>query len=328
MADWRTILIVSDIHYASDAEKARGRYEIKEIKKAWQRQLLTFYRRYIWLKDSFAHNQLLDQVLSPAVEPDFVVANGDYSCDSAFIGVSDPAARQSAEECLMKLRGRFAPKFQATMGDHEFGKIKLFEKRGGLRLESWRVAVDQLGLEPFWQVELGRYVLMGVTSSVIALPVYEPEALPEERGEWWKIRERHLSEITKAFENLGAARKVILFCHDPTALPYLWELEAVRRKLPQVERTIIGHLHSNILVWKSRALAGFPHIKKMGAAISRMSAALNRARVWRDFNLLLCPSMAGIELEKRGGYYTAQVDAEGKAPARFQLHPIHRSKEG
>lgn len=325
MADWRNILIVSDIHYASEAEKARGHYELQHISKAWQKQVLRFYRNYLWMRDPFAHNALLEKVLQPSIEPDFVVANGDYSCDSAFIGVSDPAAKDSAAECLGKLRERFAPKFQATMGDHEFGKVKLFGGKGGLRLASWEAAKMDLSLEPFWQVGLGRYALIGVTSSVIALPVYEVEALPDERAKWWGIRESHMKEIAKAFQALERDQKVILFCHDPTALPFLLEIDAVRNKLPQVERTIIGHLHTNILVWKSRILAGFPHIKRMGPAIGRMSAALNRARLWKQFNLLLCPAMAGVELIKRGGFYTARIDATGREAARFTLHPLHRS---
>jgi hypothetical protein len=324
MGDRQKLLVVSDIHYASDAEKARGAYEAREIPKAWQRGMLRFYRSYIWLKDPFAHNHLLDQVLNSPTEPDFVVANGDYSCDSAFIGVSDPAACESAYECLTKLRNRFDPKFQATFGDHEFGKIKLFGNRGGLRLESWRVAREKLLLEPFWQVELGNYLLMGVTSSLIAMPVYEREAIPEERPSWWRIREEHVKQIAKAFANLDPTQKVLLFCHDPTALPFLLEIPEVRQKLAQIERTVIGHLHTDILIWKARLLAGFPHIKGMGAAIARMSAALNRARLWKGFNVLLCPSISGVELLKRGGYYTATLDLRAKEPARFELHVIRR----
>jgi hypothetical protein len=325
MADHRNILIVSDIHYASEAEKARGAYELKEIQKAWQRGMLKFYRRYIWLKDPFAHNALLDRVLEPAVEPHFVVANGDYSCDSAFIGVSDPAACQSAEECLGKLRERFEPKFQATFGDHEFGKIKIFGNRGGLRLASWHVARETLRLEPFWTVLIGNYVLMGITSSLVAMPIYELEALPDERAEWWRLRDAHIKEITKAFRNLDREQKVLLFCHDPTALPFLLEVKEVREKLPQIERTIIGHLHTNILVWKSRLFAGFPHIKKMGAAIGRMSAAVNRARLWKGFNVLLCPSISGVELVRRGGYYIGRIDPTGRRPAEFDLQVLRRN---
>src|SRR5688500_7346124 len=107
MAGHVKILICSDIHYACDLEKQRGSYELNAIGNRFQRALVHAYRNHIWLRDPFAHNHLLDRVLNPPLEPDWVVANGDFSCDSAFIGVSDPAALQSARESLGKLRARF-----------------------------------------------------------------------------------------------------------------------------------------------------------------------------------------------------------------------------
>src|SRR5262247_2714741 len=107
MRSGKQLLICSDIHYASAAEKKRINYELAAIENPFQRLVVRFYRRYFWLRDPFAHNALLDQVLTAPVEPDLAIANGDYSCDSAFIGVADPAARESARECLGKLRTRF-----------------------------------------------------------------------------------------------------------------------------------------------------------------------------------------------------------------------------
>src|SRR6185503_18017745 len=108
------ILICSDIHYACALEQARGNFEINAIDNVLQKTLVRAYRRFFWLRDPFAHNALLAHVLNPPFEPDFVVANGDYSCDSAFVGVSDPAALQSARECLGKLRERFDGKVLAV----------------------------------------------------------------------------------------------------------------------------------------------------------------------------------------------------------------------
>jgi len=90
------LVICSDIHYASDAEKQRVNYEINSINNPLQRLAVRFYRHFLWLRDPFAHNELLDRVLQPPIEPDWAIANGDYSCDSGFIGVADPAALQSA----------------------------------------------------------------------------------------------------------------------------------------------------------------------------------------------------------------------------------------
>src|SRR5207247_922891 len=146
-----------------------------------------------------------------------VVANGDYSCDSAFVGVSDEAAFQSAAECVAKLRQKFERKLEMTIGDHELGKMSLFGGRGGMRLASWQRSQRELNLRPFWTKEIGRYVLVGVTSSLIALPVYEPETLIEERIEWQRLRKEHLTQIRGFFTNLDRHRRVILFCHDPTA---------------------------------------------------------------------------------------------------------------
>jgi hypothetical protein len=149
---------------------------------------------------------------------------------------------------------------------------------------------------------------------VIALPVFEPETLAAERGEWQDIRQKHLQLIREAFTSLGPDQRVVLFCHDPTALPFLWRDESIRSKLPQVEATIIGHLHSQLFLWKSRLLAGMPPIRFLGNSIRRMSTALHEARLWRDFKLRLCPALAGIELLKDGGYLRMTID-----PASAQL---------
>jgi hypothetical protein len=115
-----------------------------------------------------------------------------------------------------------------------------------------------------------------------------------------------------------------LFCHDPTALPFLWQFEPVRQRIGQIERTIIGHLHSELILKQSRLLRWMPAITSCGAAVARLSSALNKARDWEPFRILLCPSLSGVELTKRGGFYIARIDPEGKEPARFDLQVIRR----
>lgn len=322
------LLILSDIHYACAREKMRGNYEINAIASPRVRQFVKFFRHYIWLRDPFAHNHLLDVPLSHPEPLDMVVANGDFSCDSGFIGLADEAALASAEEVMGKLQARFGGRFQGVVGDHELGKRSLDGKSGGLRLASFDIARNQLGLKPFWQRRLGRHVLIGVTSSLVALPVYEPETLPEERAAWRELREMHLQEIRRAFATLQSGDKILLFCHDPTALPYLWEEEEIQRREPQIERTIIGHLHTQLIWAKSLMLAGMPVIDFMGGSLLRMSRALNRARDWRPFKPLLCPSLSGSELLKDGGYYTAVLDPDGNDPITFRFHPIPRTGSG
>ena len=61
---------------------------------------------------------------------------------------------------------------------------------------AWPWSVPPL---PFWRVVRGNYVLLGVTSSLIALPVYQRDTLPDERAGWERLRASHLAEIRQAF---------------------------------------------------------------------------------------------------------------------------------
>ena len=320
-----TLAILSDIHYASAAEQARGSdYEFRAIQNPLLRHALRLHRHVFWMRNPLAQNPQLDHFLAQVGPADCVVANGDYSCNTAYIGVSDDAAFQSAIECLSKLRAKFGDRLLASFGDHELGKLSLVGAQGGMRLDSWRRATQELGLQPFWRAEFGRYVLMGVVSSLIALPVFEADTMPAERPEWERLRAQHLADIRAAFGAIDPTQRVLLFCHDPTALPFLWREEAVRSKLPQIDQTIIGHLHSRLILWNSKVLAGLPVIRFLGHSARRMSTGLNEARHWKPFRVRLCPSLAGIELLKDGGYFTAELDPDARQPARFQFHPLPR----
>jgi hypothetical protein len=316
---------VSDIHYASAAEQARGDdHEIASIPNALLRLLVRLYRHVIWLRRPLRQNHLLDRFLEHCEPCDYAIANGDYACDTAYIGVSDDAANQSARECLAKLREKFGPRLRLTYGDHELGKVSFVGGRGGMRLASWRRARQELELEPFWQLRLGNYVLIGVVSSLIALPIYEPDTLPDERVEWARLRAEHLEQISRAFAALDPKERVLLFCHDPTALPFLGNEPSVRNRLAQIEQTIIGHLHSNLFLWKSRWLAGMPQIQFLGHTARRLSGALRQARDWRPFNVRLCPALSGIQLRNDGGFLKLELDSEGHESPRFHFHPLPR----
>jgi hypothetical protein len=191
-----------------------------------------------------------------------------------------------------------------------------------MRRASYDRARQDLGLDGFWQLRLGRYVLMGVASSIVALPEFLAETIPEDRGAWEELRQAHLAQIGAAFASLEPEDLVLLFCHDPTALPYLGLEESVRERLPQIEQTVVGHLHSNLVLWNSRLLAGMPTIGFLGQPVRRMTAALNRARDWKAFRVRLCPSLAGIELLKDGGYFLARLDLDGNQPVQFDFEPL------
>ena len=322
-----TVAILSDIHYAGPAERARGEnYELRVIANPLLRAVARAYRHMIWMRHPFVQERQLERFLAEVENRpvDFLVANGDYSCDSAFVGVSDPAAFQSAQECLDKLREKFGDRAWFTIGDHELGKLTLFGGKGGMRLASWHCATRQLGLQPFWKFSIGRYLLIGVSSPLIALPANQPDVLPEEWPEWQRLREAHLAEIRAAFDGLQPEQRVLLFCHDPTALPFLWREESVRRRLRQVEQTILGHLHTRLILWKSRMLSGISPINFLGRNVSRFTSALHEAHHWWPFRVRLCPALSGIQLLNDGGYYTVQLDPEANYPARFTFHPLPR----
>ncbi|HZV36098.1 MAG TPA: metallophosphoesterase, partial [Verrucomicrobiae bacterium] len=311
------IAILSDVHYACAQEQARGNdYEYRDLPNP-ARFLNWAYRHFLWLRHPLSHNAQLDEFLRSVGSPDWVIANGDYNCDTHFVGVSDDAALQSAQECLGKLKAKFAPNFRATFGDHELGKMSFVGRRGGIRLESWRRSREVLGLEPLWRVDLGNRVLLGVTSTLVALPLFEADALPEERDQWRQLREEHLARIRETVKGLKSSQRVILFCHDPSALPFLWQEEIVRGKIGQFEQTIIGHLHTNLIFRTSRFLAGMPRLHFLGHTFKRMSIALSQARQWRPFHVRLCPSLAGIQLLKDGGYYIMELDEDARQSARF-----------
>jgi len=318
------IAVISDIHYAAAEERASGAnfYDRQRIKHPGARIAAQLVHRFIWLREHGGHNHLLDKFLAAAGPVDLVVANGDYSCDVAQVGVSDAAALASAQECLGKLRARFGEKFRATLGDHELGKTGLFTGTGSITLASWQCATERLGIEPFWRLQFGKYVLLGITSSLVALPLFKSEMAAEDREAWERLREKHLDQIRGAFAGLKSGERVILFCHDPSALPYLWREKMLREKISQLEETVIGHLHTNLVLRAGRALGGLPTISFLGEGARRISAALGEAKLWKPFRVRLCPAPMGIQLLKDGGWLSAELDADARKPARFEFHPL------
>jgi predicted MPP superfamily phosphohydrolase len=318
------IAVISDIHYAGVEEQERiaNFYVRQRIKNPTARITARLYHHFIWLREHGCHNHMLDRFLAAVGPVDLVVANGDYTCNVAQVGVSDDAAFASAEECLGKLRARFGEKFRATLGDHDLGKTGMFTGTGSMTLASWRSATEGLGIEPFWRVQFGKYVLLGITSSLVALPLFKMDLAAGDAEAWERLRISHLEKIRDAFAGLKPQERVILFCHDPSALPYLWREETVREKLSQLEQTIIGHLHTNLVLRTGRVLAGFPTISFLGKGVRRISAALGEAKLWKPFRVRLCPAPMGIQLLKDGGWLFAELDADAAAPARFEFHRL------
>jgi hypothetical protein len=318
------VVVLSDIHYAGPQEQARGGLESSFVANPLLRALLMVYRDRIWLKSPMAQNHLLNQFFTRSPKADLVIANGDFSCDSAAIGLSDDASFESAGLCLEILRTRLEPSFKATFGDHEFGKMSIIGGRGGLRFRSYERAVQELNLEPLWDLNFGRWRLVGVASSILALPAFLPEILESEKSQWLTLRQTYISQLEKIFESIDAGERIILFCHDPTALPFLREIPAVASRISAIEKTVIGHLHSEMFLWKSRLLAGVPEVRWAGNTVRRYSAALNRARRWKAFNVILCPALAGIQLFNDGGFLVLDLPDHPTERMAIQKIPIRR----
>ena len=211
-----TIAVLSDIHQAGPAERARGEdYEFCTIANPMLRAVARAYRHLIWMRHPLDQGRQLDRFLAEIGPVDYVVANGDYACDTAYVGVSDPGSFQSAQECLGKLRAKFGDRARFTIGDHELGKLTLFGGKGGMQLASWRCATQQLGLQPFWKLAIGRYLLLGVASPLIALPANQADVPPADWPEWQLLREAHLAEIRAAFDALQPGQRVLCSVTTP-----------------------------------------------------------------------------------------------------------------
>ena len=320
---FQTVLVVSDIHYASEGERARRHQKDQHIANPLVRLGVGLFGRHVWLRNPTEQNHLLTQFFNRAPVTNIVVANGDFSCDSLLVGLSDDASMESARLCLDQLRHRFSHRLHLTIGDHELGKLSQAGGLGGPRLESWRRATAELGFKPFWQIEAGRHLLMGVTSTLGAWPVYHSEALPDEAAKWQALREAHLADIRTAFAQLSPDQRVILFCHDPTALAFLYREPTIQCRLHQIESTIIGHLHSPLFLDVARMLSGLPHLTFLGTGIRRTTAALRHARLWKLFRAALCPALAGTQLEN-GGFLTLVLSDNPGEPIQIQSHEIRR----
>jgi hypothetical protein len=146
-----SVVVVSDIHHAGEAERARGHPREALPANLPQRLLMRAWDQLFWMRDPLAHNHLLDRFLETAPEADWVVGNGDFACNGCGLGVSDDAVLASARQSLGRLRERFGARLLATIGDHELGKTGFVGGTGGMRLASWPRVVEELAIQPFWQ---------------------------------------------------------------------------------------------------------------------------------------------------------------------------------
>ncbi|MDA7915997.1 metallophosphoesterase [Verrucomicrobia bacterium] len=310
------ILILSDIHYACDAEKARGDFRTKGITNPITRFIVGRWSDWLWEGDPFEKNEAFHRFLDRDYNVDLVVANGDYSADSAFIGIADDAAHESAQFVMAKLENKFGDRLISTIGDHELGKISPDGGRGNMAIAGLHRSHALPTVATQWKKQHDNLVIIGVNATLIALPALARDMLPEEVAEWQHHRKEHIDWINSTFDALGSDEQVILFCHDPTALPYLHEMKSVRNRLTQIEHTVIGHLHSQWILTTAGYISGFPIINFLGAGVQRVSHGLNQAKCWKDFNLLFCPALDGIKWHKGA---SVLLDIDAKDPERKKV---------
>ncbi len=308
------LLVLSDVHRAAAMEQGRRGFDSRAVANPFLRTFQRVYRRYVWMDDPMAHNHLLEVIVRRVPVPAWVVANGDFTLDTGFVGVSEEGAFESASEAIAILRRAYGGRLRCTMGDHDIGKKSFIGDSGGVRRRSLERCESDLGIPRLWHEDFPGWRWIGVTSTLAAWPVFRPET-PDEEVSWWQANhERHLADIDRLFrEATDAGLRTLLFCHDPTALPFLRRLPGVAAALPTIGGTVIGHLHTRLVLRVGRMLAGVPKVTWAGHSIRRYTAALSEARCWREFRVTLCPSPTGIQLLKDGGYLTTEWPAAGQS---------------
>jgi hypothetical protein len=175
---------------------------------------------------------------------DYLVAGGDYSCNSGFIGLADPAAFASAAECLKKLRAQFAIASFPSSVTMNSASLASSANKVECAWPAGRAPSMISASHPSGRKTLGRYTLSGSPPPSSPFHLLEADVLPAELDAWRNLRETHLHQIRELFASIPSTQKNLTLLPRPSALPFLWRESSVQQKLPQIERTIIGHLHS------------------------------------------------------------------------------------
>lgn len=336
------LAVLSDIHLMGPTEIARANQTFDTLgagqhpfQRTWRRGLYRVRRRLWnghleWRHTAFL--RALDAV--DRLQPDWVIANGDYGGDYGGVGLSNEATYDSAALVIRQIRQRFPDRARFVFGDHDLGKYSTVLREGGIRLRSLDRGEGQLGIPSFWhEVDEGVH-LIGVNSSLFTLDLFLPEALAEEVPEWRRRRQAHLDLVQQAFEQLPRHGQVLLFCHDPSALDALARLPIVQRRLPQIALTVIGHLHSPTLLWLARRAARLGGRLNPRYPVARIIAqGLSGVRSWEWFHPVVCPSTFGTGHHVAGGLLLVERDRAGNLVARRRRihrrhYRLHRAEPG
>lgn len=326
------LAVLSDIHLVGPAELALANAGYGSIlahpdplARAWRTGLYRVRRRFWnghlkWRHTAFL--RALDEVAD--WNPDWVIANGDYGGDLGGVGLSHRATLDSASLVVDLIRSRFPDRSRFVFGDHDLGKYSTVLRQGGIRLSSLDVGEQQLRIPSFWHEVDEEFHLIGVNSSLFTLDLFLPEAIADEVPEWRRRRDEHIAQVIRAFEQLPARARVVLFCHDPSALTVLSGIPVIRRKLPQIELTVIGHLHSPTLLRLARYAARLSGINPRYPVARIVAKGLEGARHWKLFNPVVCPSTFGTGHHVAGGILVIDKGPDGRLRARrVRVHRRH-----
>jgi hypothetical protein len=320
------IAVISDIHVLGPGEHELHR-ELEAaighgdglMRRQWQRFLHAMRRRFWnWRPDSRRACFVEALLEMQAYHPDWVVANGDYGGDSVGVGLSDEATYESAAGVIILMRELWPERCHFIFGDHDIGKYSTVLKQGGIRLASLDLGEQKLGIRSFWHEQVDDFHLVGVNSSLITLDYFLPEALTEEIPEWQRRRREHEQQVYNAFAAMPADARVILFCHDPSALGVLVQNPLIRQKQAQIELTVLGHLHEPRFLQLLQRLPKLPRWKPRYPVARIVSEGIRSAKQWQPFNPVVCPSPFGTGHHLSGGLLFIEQDERGQLVTRRQ----------
>lgn len=314
----KRFLIFSDVHYAGPGERRRGLTETDASVHPIQKMFVSVYRNFLWLADPLAHASNFRNlaIKMNSLKCDDSIFLGDTSMDTAFIGIADPLTLESAQEFMSLVQSHIDAPTKWVVGDHELGKTSMIGKKGGPRYKSVENWTEELNKPLGWSDHWHHWKLISVCSTLVGMPVFEAEILPTEKSLWVDAHENHIQWIKKTFGQIQKHERAILFCHDPSALGFMYGIPEVREKLDQIAVTWVGHMHTPLVKNAADLFAGIPPILHLGSSLRRYSLALQKAKVWKKFRMKLCPSPAGSELLRDGGFFemTLSTDPNQKFP--------------
>lgn len=319
------VAVISDIHVSGPMERARSAASYRELGNGLHpirrklRRGLHRVRTRLWNAHPEWREEAFLRALAHVAEfnPDWVIANGDYGGDHGGVGVSDDATFESAAGVVRAIRRMFRDRCRFVFGDHDLGKYSTILREGGIRLESLERGEQKLGIPSFWHEEDDGYHLIGVNSSLFTLDLFLPEALAHEVPEWERRRAAHVEQVCDTFARLPGRARIVLFCHDPSALHALSHLKPVRNRLSQIDMTVIGHLHAPGLLKLARLVPKRASAWRPKYPVARIVAhGLQGVASWRMFHPVVCPSTFGTGHHVRGGVLFIEKDRTGRLKPR------------